>query len=660
MKNLILPTVVLLSFGALAANGNPGTVDQVDDLFRCDGKAIAADRDDSPYGFCYHIVYSKKSDDVIRRELASARAAGAKWIRADLSWPWQPRSRKTGQYRFDNMERSLRLSDEAGLRLLVIINMCAKNMEPLHEHLEEWTDFIRQAVTHVKGRVTHWEIWNEENFRNERRWGSKNQSVHARNYATCLKAAYKAVKASDPEAVVLYGGTSHVPLDFIEDTFAAGAGEAFDIMNVHPYNTSGLPEDGLASGCRQLKLLMAKYGLAKKPVWATEIGWSTSPRPSGDIYARVLPTAFEALGIDTRKVPLTIAEGVWSPVRDWTKCFPPFARLNVIPGDDIANLDPVEHPVLLPMSGEVIAHHRQEMLLDYVRRGGTVILPRGYPFATVSTERDAEGRPRMGRDLDLRRELGICVEFPWTARHPYCTNIAFSATGPAAKDIHYRCARYLTDKWTKKGDSFTPVLWATEGAFRMPIAGVYKYNTSLKGAAIVVTEPGVGMRTQVTEADQARFIVRAHLLGLSAGYEKLIWYQFVSGSGGKQSSNLEANYGIAYTTCDGEPEKKAAYEAYKTLTHLMPAGSVFESQAVGSQTKPYSVRWRRPDGRHVLAAWMKYGTADFTYPDDPLAVVDMYGHRLPESKGCRIGTDVVYCVYGGSRELPQQSQMIGE
>lgn len=603
---------------------------------------LASDR---PYGFCYHLGYSKKSDATIKKELASLRSAGAEWIRTDLSWPWQPRSKKTGAYGFENIERALKLAEEADLRVLLIINRCPASMEPLHEHLDEWSDFIRQAVARFKGRVTHWEIWNEENFRNERRWGSKDTEIHAKNYAACLKAAFKAVKGADPNAVVLYGGTSHVPLDFIEATLAFGAGKSFDVMNVHPYNTGGMPEDNIASDVRQLRLLMDRYGLSRKPIWATEIGWSTSPQKSSGIYARVLPPAFDILGIDAAKVPLTAVDGVWSPIRDYTKHFPPFARLEIIKGDDIAKLDPERNPVLLPMSGETFAHHRQDMLLEYVRRGGVIILPKGYPFATLPKMRDESGLIREGSVADIRRKLGMFIEFPWTARHPYCTNIAFSANGPISEDFRYRCARYLTDKWTEKGDSFTPVLWAREGSFQMPIAGVYKYRTSLKGAAIVVTEPGSGVQPEISEANQARFIVRAHLIGLSSGYDRIFWYQFVSSSSGRENPDLEANYGISYTAPDGKPEERPAYASYRTLTQMMPPGSKMSKLGEGSSSRPYSVSWMRNDGRKVVALWMKYGESEYRVAGCPVAIVDIYGNQLPVSNKILVGMDVVYLVY---------------
>ena len=614
-------------------------------LVACLVSVAAAATAGNPYGFCYHIGYSKKTDETIRKELALLRSSGAEWIRADISWPWQPRSGKTGDYGFGNFERACRLADEAGLRLLAIINRCPSSAEPLHEHLDGWCAFIRQAVTRFKGRVTHWEIWNEQNFPNERRWGSKDVAIHARNYTKCLKAAFAAVKDSDPDAVVLYGGTSHVPLDFIEATFAAGAGEAFDVMNVHPYDTDGIPEFCLAWNARQLRLLMAKYGLSGKPLWATEIGWSTSPRRSGGIYGRILPEAFGVLGIDTAKVPLTAVEGAWSPLRDHTRHFPQFKCLEVIPGDDIAKLDPKRNPVLLPMSGETFAHHRQDMLLEYVRRGGTVILPRGCPFATLPKARDAQGRLREGRVSGLRRELGINIEFPWTARHPYCTNIAFSADGPAEKDLHYRCARYLTGKWLRPGDTFTPLLWACADTFRMPIAGVYRYGSSLKGAAIVVTEPGIGILAEVSEADQARLIVRAHLIGFAAGYDRIFWYQFISDAAGRDSADLEANYGITCTADGGTPEVKPAYRAYRVLTRLMPPGSSLSALREGSSREPYSVSWTRPDGKRVAAFWMPYGISECAIPGHPETVVDLYGRRSSVPDRLKVSADAVYLVY---------------
>ena len=637
MKKILVAAGVLAASLAFAGAKAEFQSDRADCLCRFD--------QEGPYAFCYHITYHnfERDSDVIRKQLKALRDSGARWVRADLSWPWQGRDEKTGQFRFENVETSIRLLDEYGLKLLPIIHRADGHL-PLHEHLDEWGDFISQAVTRFKGRITHWEIWNEQNFTSEECWGGKDLKTHTANYAKCLKAAYKSVKAADPNAVVLYGGTAHVPLDFIRGTLEAGAGEGFDIMNVHPYNTDGIPEDSLESSLRQLRILLDEFGLKDKPIWATEIGWSTSPHPSSDIYKRVLPPAFQALGIDTRKVPLTVLRGVWSPVRDYTKYFPPFGKLEVVDGDDIGSLDPKKSPVLLPSAGEVFAAHRKDALYDYVKKGGTIILPQGIPFCTIPTYLDEKGRPRPGSDKDLRKELHIEVQATWSWGHPTASNVAFSADGPATDEYRIRAARYLSDRLLKPGDTFTPVLWGVNGDFRKPIGAAYKYNSELKGGAVVVTEPGCGVRTEITPADQARFIVRAHLIALGSGVERMFWYSFISNANGKANEDVEANYGITYSTEDGKPEEKPAYVAYKTLTRLMPAGSS-RPKLAKLKDDVRTAEWTRPDGRRVLAAWTPYFTVRFTPPGRPVAVSGLFGERLAPKDVKTVGPDPVFFIY---------------
>ena len=65
----------------------------------------------------------------------------------------------------------------------------------------------------------------------------------------------------------------------------------------------------------------------------------------------------------------------------------------------------------------------------------------------------------------------------------------------------------------------------------------------------------------------------------------------------------------------------------------------------GSSSSPYSVVWKRPDGRKVTALWMKYGELDYTISEHPSSVMDICGRQLPVSDRILIRTDVVYFVY---------------
>ncbi len=261
----------------------------------------------SPFGLCYpHFAYSyKRPIEHRRRQIQALADAGVRWVRCDLCWPWQRYDAKTGRYSFNNVDSALNILSEAGVGILPIINMERADARPLHEHLDRWCAFISQAVERYRGRIKCWEIWNEENFKRKSVWGTTELEGHAANYAACLQAAYRAIKAADPDALVLYGGTSHVPIDFIDATLRHGAGKGFDVMNVHPYNTGGIPE-AIADSLRQLSLLLERHGLGDRPIWVTEIGWSTSPRKASDYYMQIMPRALEAFGIRPADTALAV------------------------------------------------------------------------------------------------------------------------------------------------------------------------------------------------------------------------------------------------------------------------------------------------------------------------------------------------------------------
>jgi hypothetical protein len=92
------------------------------------------------------------------------------------------------------------------------------------------------------------------------------------------------VKAGNPSATVLPGGTMYVDTDFIGAMYANGAKDYFDAMAVHPYQgRADLPPDAPDGGTQiqrfthlsSLISLMAANGDSAKPIWLTEFGWST-------------------------------------------------------------------------------------------------------------------------------------------------------------------------------------------------------------------------------------------------------------------------------------------------------------------------------------------------------------------------------------------------
>jgi hypothetical protein len=134
-----------------------------------------------------------------------------------------------------------------------------------------------------RGRVAAYEIWNEPNLNYE--WGYLQPDPAV--YTALLQAAYRAVKAADPQALVISGGlattgdgsaTAMGDLAFLQGMYDAGAQGSFDALGSHPYAFGHDPDYQDAWGTSlarvvQQREVMVRNGDAATPIWITEAGW---------------------------------------------------------------------------------------------------------------------------------------------------------------------------------------------------------------------------------------------------------------------------------------------------------------------------------------------------------------------------------------------------
>jgi hypothetical protein len=168
--------------------------------------------------------------------------------------------------------------------------------------------FVRYAAflaNRYKGAVKHYELWNEYDI-------GLGVPGRARgdpdSYTSLLKKVYPALKAIDPEIVMMAGATSGVDFGFVAGMLAAGAITAMDAISVHPYVYPYPPERALPL-LERLESEARRYSNGRDvPVYATEIGWVNVVGPKGSDEATVsdyLARAF--LLFPTR----TFMKGVW-------------------------------------------------------------------------------------------------------------------------------------------------------------------------------------------------------------------------------------------------------------------------------------------------------------------------------------------------------------
>ncbi len=166
------------------------------------------------------------------------------------------------------------------------------NLNGPPDRLADYGRFVGRVVNRYQGRIKAYIIWNEPNLALE--WGARPPAPTA--YVDLLKVGYEAVRANDPEALVVVAalaptnGDGNRAMDdraFLKAMYAAGAGAYFDVLGIHPYGFHLSPyagrdeNDGLVfARLLEWREIMLAHGDEDKPVWITELGWTVTDPPS--------------------------------------------------------------------------------------------------------------------------------------------------------------------------------------------------------------------------------------------------------------------------------------------------------------------------------------------------------------------------------------------
>ena len=171
-----------------------------------------------------------------------------------------------------------------------------------------WSNFLRGAVerygpsgsfwaenqTLPKRPIRTWQIWNEENFK------YFVARPNPAEYGRLVKLSSPALRGADPGAKVILGGLFARPFeatknfkpprayfatDFLEQMYkrTPGVKAKFNGIALHPYTYyyRQLPSD-----IEEVRSVLKKNHDASKGLWITELGWSSQPPTSHDLFAK--------------------------------------------------------------------------------------------------------------------------------------------------------------------------------------------------------------------------------------------------------------------------------------------------------------------------------------------------------------------------------------
>ncbi len=130
---------------------------------------------------------------------------------------------------------------------------------------DEYGRFVTWYVGKMKPYVKHWEVWNEP-VPYAYWMGTIEEMVRLH------EVTYKAVKAADPQAIVLGPCPYTFLFPFLEKFFELGGGHWIDAVVIHAY-TAGAPEPGgLDKNLAKLRELMTRH-IGPRDLYITELGW---------------------------------------------------------------------------------------------------------------------------------------------------------------------------------------------------------------------------------------------------------------------------------------------------------------------------------------------------------------------------------------------------
>ena len=608
----------------------------------------------NPYGSCAHVTRGEPP----ARTCAMMRQAGMGWVRSDFDW--RSIEKKKGEWNFSNFDKVVAECEAEGVQLLPILGYSVPWAHPAHTHLDAWEEYVRKVVTHYGKRLPVLEVWNEENIPGF--WKDPNPT----NYLAVLRRTYETAKKIDPNVRVAFGGTAGVPFGFIEEVYKLGGAKWFDIMNIHPYSHPRRPEGAMDAQIEKLRLIMAQYGDAEKPIWITEVGWPTHQTTLADgslLLAGLKAARPEAKVWRMLYVPARQDEEGDSDEnarKQLSDILPPGSRVEVCRSVDLAkriakgDVDAVVYPF-----SEDYAADSVDAVHAFVKAGGVLVdfggMPMWTPFrmaADGTMQQDKKAEPWKDR-----QRLRIAETAWWVDKH-YPESMPVRPTA-AAKGVTvppkgFDGQRFLTSRLLKPGDTFIPLLSAPTNGIEAVAAAVYKFNSDMKGAIVVSGLFGRGSHGTSSNERQARMVARALGIAFAEGIENFFWYEFRQPD--VNPIDPESYFGMVHDNFAPKP----AYGAYMTFVDARPVGSTQKRVTWRSADgKLYFPQWTRPDKRQAGMVWTTgmERQCKLTFSTQKMTFLDVAGARVrPTREGnvytLRISGSPIYFFGGELKDLP--------
>jgi len=241
--------------------------------------------------------------DIALRDLGLIKAMGFTWVKQKFPWR-EIEGIEKGQFDWYRPDFIVDEAEKAGLKLIVRLDRQPFWSEPLDNQWQDngppgdpgdFGDFCGAVAARYRGRIGAYQVWNEPNLGRE--WGARPPDPAA--YTELLKACYTAIKAADPEAIVISAGLAPTGTDspdampdekYLQGMYDAGAADYFDVLGVNAPGYKAPPElssteaeaEEYGGGrwfafrhVEDMRALMVANGDGRKQIAILEMGWTT-------------------------------------------------------------------------------------------------------------------------------------------------------------------------------------------------------------------------------------------------------------------------------------------------------------------------------------------------------------------------------------------------
>lgn len=217
---------------------------------------------------------------------------------------WQTLEPLPGEWHWDKADGVVDEVEYRGLKLIARLDGppdWALTGAPLTDaaaspvDLDAWANFCGTLAGRYRGRIAGYQVWNEPNLRRE--W--LDYPPNAEGYVALLQPCAEAIRAADPDAVIITAGLAPtgtwlpeaIPdIDYLRLMYDAGAAPWFDVLGLNAPGYGAPPElspdEAEAEGrlrwmcfrhVEDMRGIMVARGDGHKQVALLEVGWTTDP-----------------------------------------------------------------------------------------------------------------------------------------------------------------------------------------------------------------------------------------------------------------------------------------------------------------------------------------------------------------------------------------------